>query len=446
MVLFGVYPVGKDPGQHGAVIIAAVNGIVDGRVDRACCAVALEGAEGQVVVPGDHAEFAVFFMQVVIVHHAAGIAVAVADKVVHHKIAEHALHLQGVFQIGAAAQVFQRADEALLVGGGNIGFRIVKNIGIAFRVVIDVLELHIVASHPAGSCAALPGGLGHAGVLSGVIPGRQGPLPLTVRLRSLPSRRKVRLLCAVFPSGRKNARRILPGVTAVRGISGSVQVQTHVLHTEALAVAAPAAKACAVRLVKLAFVRAVVAPEEGVLHAFHGEIQAPVLAVDRDIDEAAQGRLHTEAAHHLIHQIILHHGIVLNQIVEAQLVQAIIAFPLFIPVKFQLEAVPLAAHGAYAAEGGIAFCPYPHIFIAFAVNDNGTGTVFLVFAGRDKRVPAVHHDVDPVDLIGGEQAAFVAHGLSESYKSKAGAVHKKQGKHQRGGNGGHADPVHMLAR
>ena len=35
MVLLGVRPVGKDPGQHGAVIIAAVNGIVDGRVDRA---------------------------------------------------------------------------------------------------------------------------------------------------------------------------------------------------------------------------------------------------------------------------------------------------------------------------------------------------------------------------------------------------------------------------
>ena len=59
-------------------------------------------------------------------------------------------------------------------------------------------------------------------------------------------------------------------------------------HIKILAVSAAAAKAHAVRLIKLAVVRAVTALQKRFFHAFDGQIQPPVLAIDGDVDKAAQ--------------------------------------------------------------------------------------------------------------------------------------------------------------
>ena len=70
-------------------------GIVNGLVDRRLRAAGLESAEGQVVVPGDHGQPAVLLVEVVVVDHAAGVAVPVADKAVDHKVAQDLVRVHG---------------------------------------------------------------------------------------------------------------------------------------------------------------------------------------------------------------------------------------------------------------------------------------------------------------------------------------------------------------
>ena len=55
-------------------------------------------------------------------------------------------------------------------------------------------------------------------------------------------------------------------------------------------------------------------------------------------------RIHSEACHKPVCQIILHAGAVLNQVIKAQLIQSIVAFGTVILVKFDLEAISVAVH------------------------------------------------------------------------------------------------------
>ena len=75
------------------------------------------------------------------------IAVTVTDKVMYHKITDHLIYIHHIFDIFALAELFQRLDKPLLVSSGNVCFGVIKNVGIAVRVIVNVLQLYILAAH-----------------------------------------------------------------------------------------------------------------------------------------------------------------------------------------------------------------------------------------------------------------------------------------------------------
>ena len=312
----------ENPVYHRAAV-PAVNGGVDGGVDLAARVAALEGAVGQVVVPGNHGEAALFFVEVVVVNHGAGVAVAVSDEVVNHEVAEDLVHVQDILQAFALAQGLQRGDEPGLVRLCDVGFGVFEDVGIAVRVVVYVPEFDIAAVHASKIAGGFPSDFsaeGFAPFSGTVTPGAER---LAVR--------------------RGGERAVREGPT-LGGGAVSVGVQEFV-HVKLPTVAPASAEAHAVRFVELAGIAAVVPPEEAVLHALHRQVQAPVLAVDGDIDIAAQGCVRTEGPHHLIGEIVFHVGGVLYGVVQAQLVQAVVGPGAVVVVELQLEAVAVAVHG-----------------------------------------------------------------------------------------------------
>ena len=90
------------PRLHRAVGEHFVNRVVDSRNRRA----SLERPKGQIIVPGDHGEPAILLIQIVVVDHISGVAVAVDDEVMDDKIAEHRLDVQDLLQIFIAGERF----------------------------------------------------------------------------------------------------------------------------------------------------------------------------------------------------------------------------------------------------------------------------------------------------------------------------------------------------
>lgn len=136
------------------------------------------------------------------------------------------------------------------------------------------------------------------------------------------------------------------------------------------AVALAAAHALAVGLVQLPIAAAVVALEEGFLHALHRQVQAPILAVYGDVHKAAQGGVHPKGAHQLVAQVVFQHGVVLNQVVQAQLVQAVVSQGVVVVVELHLKAVAAVAVLLHLGQGGVSLPPDGHVFInkaSFAV-------------------------------------------------------------------------------
>ena len=222
-------------------------------------------------------------------------------------------------------------------------------------------------------------------------------------------------------------------------------VQIQVIHPEIPAVSAAAAEGHAVRLVELPGVGAVGPGQEAVLHALHGQIEPPVRTIDRDPHKGAEGTVRAEVGHHPIDQIVLHHRVVLNQIVQTELVQTVQGFSLLVVVKFQLEAVAPAAHGPHRGERGVALGTDGDVLVLLPVHHHRTGGIFLVLAGLQKGVPVVHHDVDLVDAGGIKQGALVFHGFLRGVQSRGSAAHEKDREDEGDGNSGKTESVHMLA-
>ena len=189
---------------------------------------------------------------------------------------------------------------------------------------------------------------------------------------------------------------------------------------------------------------AVVALEEGVFHALHRQVQAPILTVDRDVHITAQGGGGTEGAHHPIGEVVLHQGGVLDEVVQAQFVQTVVGLGAVILVELQLETVPVAAHGGHAAQRGVALGADAHGAAGLAVDDHGAHGVFLILAGVDESLPIVHDDVDGVDPVGVEQTGLVPHGGGGGLDAKGRAVHKDDAQEQGKQRGRGTDAVNVL--
>ena len=125
-------------------------------------------------------------------------------------------------------------------------------------------------------------------------------------------------------------------------VLGSVFTFT-LLTVKILAVAAAPAHALTVGLVKLAVIASVIPFKKAFLYALHRKVKTEVLAVNRYISVAAKGRSHPELAHHGVAEIILHIGVVLNNVVETKLVEAVIGVGAVIMIEFDFKAVTVVA-------------------------------------------------------------------------------------------------------
>ena len=392
----------KNPIDHGTAVAAGYRR-VNGCVDLAACVSALEGAVGQVIVPGNHRETALFFVKIVIVNHRSGVAVAVADKIVDHKIAEDLVDIQNALQTLSLAEGFQGGDQPGLVRLGDVRFGVLEDVGVAVRVVVNVPELYVVAAHAAaGTTAAM-----------------------------------------AFAFG--SILRAIEWLSLGRRGEGTVFAKVHnILHIKFPAVAPAPAKAHAVRLIELAGVTAVIPPEEAVLHALYRQVQPPILAVHCDVDIAAKGCVHTEGSHHLIGKVVLHIGGVLNDVVQAQLIQAVVGPAAVVVVELQLEAVAVAVHGGNHGERGVSLGPDGGVLIGFAVDDDRALGVFLVLTGLQETVPAVHDDIDGVDLLRIEKPGLIAHNRRGGPDAQGFAVHEPECKQQTEDQGGGAEFVYVF--
>ena len=284
MVHLRVFLALGDPAPHGP--IGAVGGRhrrVDGVVDGARGVVALEGAEGQVVVPGDHGELAVGLVQVVVVDDGAGVAVAVADEVVHHEVAEDLVHIDGLLDVLLRVELADRLDQALLIRGVDVRLCVVEDVGIAVRIVVGVDELHIAGAHAAEDAAEVEVEAAAAGAPGGAF-AAFGVLALTACVRRARCPHRAAVLAAV--RGRREAAVAgkLRGVEALRHahslrrahplrhISAAEAAREAALTALAAAEAALAAEAAAAAALRS--VRALAAAPVAVEEVLHVEVLA----------------------------------------------------------------------------------------------------------------------------------------------------------------------------
>ncbi len=170
-----------------------------------------------------------------------------------------------------------------------------------------------------------------------------------------------------------------------------------ILQVKLIAVTSTAAHAHAVWLVEFSVIAAVVALQEGLLHPLHRQVETPVLPVDGEVDIAAKRGIHTKVAHHLIGEIVLHIGVVLDNVVEADLIQAVVVDGAVIVVKLHFETISVVAIAGHLGQRGISFGPDGHILIALVVDDQVTQDVLLVGAALQEPLPVVHDNVNGMD-------------------------------------------------
>ena len=335
-------------------------------------------------------------------HHHAGIAVVVAQKVVHGQIADHLVLINGVVQSLLRIQFAQGFDQARLILLADLCFGVIEDVAVAVRIVVGIDQLYIVIAHAEAEAARRKAALGLFGIVSGCAAGRG---------RGLGARAAGGAEIALRHGGRRLRRAVLR--------SGVIRIACllQLIKAEIAPIAAAAAKGHAVGLVQFAPAHAV-AIKEGFLHALDGQIKPPGLAVHVDLHIAAQRGGHAHAAHQRIGQVVLHHGGVLNQVIQAQLIQAVIGHALDIVVKLYLEGIARGAHGGHGGKGGIALGTDGDVAEALAVDGDAAFCVFLRQGVFDKLVPVRHGDIDGMHpalvkkqpFIADCMAAVAAHG------------------------------------
>ena len=90
--------------------------------------------------------------------HGAGVAIEAHHEIVGHKVTEHLVDVHHLLQVFPGGELLEGGDKPGLVRRGNVGFCGIENVGIAIRVIVDVLECHVAAARaprPAAKAAAL---------------------------------------------------------------------------------------------------------------------------------------------------------------------------------------------------------------------------------------------------------------------------------------------------
>ena len=96
-------------------------------------------------------------------------------------------------------------------------------------------------------------------------------------------------------------------------------------------------------------------------------------------------------------EVDLHIGIVLNDVVETELIQAVVADRTVIVVKLNFKAVSVVSIAGHLGQRGIALGPDGYVVIALVVDDHRAQFVLLVGTALQDPLPIIHNDVDGVD-------------------------------------------------
>ena len=196
---------------------------------------------------------------------------------------------------------------------------------------------------------------------------------------------------------------------ALTGVFALKRAEVELFHVETGTVSAAAAEVHAVRLVELTVITAMIALKIRVLHALNGQIQAPVLAIHRQVDVAAQRCIHAKRRHSLIRQVILHVRGVLDEVVQAQLIQAVIGAAGIVVIKLHFEAVTVAVKRGHRRKRRIALRANSRNLEHLAINRHRARGILLVLAGGDEGLPVIHLDIYFMDHRVVKDEVLVAH-------------------------------------
>ncbi len=310
----------------------------------------------------------------------------------NHEIADDLLHIHHLLNAFSGRHPLEGSDEPQAVLLVHIRLFRTEDVGIAGRIVIDILEQKIRAPHHAHT-ASTAGTHFAAGRLS---------LSRFLFGHGLVCRFSLRRFgrgCFRLFRGR------FPGSAGHHGPSAHLCRGGILLPV----IVVPVVVSEGIRLIKFPVIQAEIPLEEAVFNGFHRQKQAPILTVHGDIDIAAQRRGHAKFAHHAIGQIIPHGAVVLNEIVQRQLIQPLVELSVHKVVKLDLQAVPAVSCLGHALHGAVSLGPKAHVFTDIPVNDHRAGNIFLIRGGGYKILPGsvLHPDVQCVDPVGFKKLLIV---------------------------------------
>ena len=150
MILFRIFFAGKDPVCHRPAVSAADRlRCIDRIVYSAGGIVPLKAPESEVVIPRNHGQPAVCFVQIVVMDHTAGIAVTVHREIVDDKVPQHLADVQHFFQIRLLGELFERRDQPGFVLVSHRCFGTVKNGGVTVGILVNIAQFDVVTAHAA---------------------------------------------------------------------------------------------------------------------------------------------------------------------------------------------------------------------------------------------------------------------------------------------------------
>ena len=301
--------------------ISGGKGVVDGRVDHAGRVAAVHAAEGQVIVPGDQVQRALRLIEVVVVRHGAAEAVLVDREDVHGHVQKQVVDIHDLLEVLARGDALERGHHPLMILLARVGDFAFPDGRVAVQIVVRIVQVG-----PAGAHAreAAP-------------PGRE------IRLARLavPVRGLAKIGRAVRRIDTRVRHAFAAKIAPIRQVIGveTVHIRQIIRRKATVSARLAAAHVHALGLVELAVIHAVIAQQEALLHRLERQVQAPVLAVDRDAGVIVQGRVRAQEGEHVVDQRFLHAGRVGVVVVQDQLVQAIAGLAVHIMVELQLETV-----------------------------------------------------------------------------------------------------------
>ncbi len=309
-------------------------------------------------------------------------------------IAKQIVDIHVFFQRRALGNMLQRRHHPLMIlfpAGSNFAL---PDGGIAVQLVVDIIQVSAAAAKAAEAPKAASSG--------------EAVSILRLSLRFLGKGRKLAGIKALGHLRRAAEGRKAAGRRVIRSLApGGERAEISLGHLGHIALGRlfffPASYIHAVRLVKLAPLRAVIAQQEAVLHRLQRQVYAPVFPVDGNFRIVIQRRIRPQKTEHIVNQRLLHIGGVGVIIIENQLIQPVAGLPLHIMIEFQLQAVAIG--GGIAGDGGeagISLGAHAHVIEGFPVDLHIAGIISLLRGGGQHFLPfrRIHEDID-LQRLGG---------------------------------------------